>query len=397
MNVDTLPLGSEWFGRSRFVPEEARREVGAQIDACLETAGRLCGDWTASGNCLLLSGSLARREPAVVQQTDGTWRLASDFDFGAIISDSSANASEVVTPVLEGLRAAFHDVSFSMFVVQPEGLPHIRSFFGRDLIIGASRPVLGSLTHVRASMPPVTLRTRLEVIVHQLSNVLLHSLIDWEPVGRDRDQLPAQRTKIAVEALRALLPAPRWDCLRYGAVIDLPDSLPITAGTRSALIRARELSIQDVSTEVVQAVLIDSLRILLDIPSGASWDTDLVDSLAVILGRSRDVMDVYQYVVLGLSVAPSLGPSALTSLLQGLATAVARHDVADAGQREGSSPPLADSLQSFDGSPSPALLASLVRMRRTYYGLLGPHNFGLATIRGYDNLVLPHQDKRVPQ
>ncbi|MEV5242598.1 hypothetical protein AB0K89_26350 [Streptomyces cinnamoneus] len=240
---------------------------------------------------LLVSGSLARGEAAVEQQPEG-WCLASDIDFVAIVPDHQDE--EFAEGLLEHLAALAPQTQATCFTVCRSDARRVRSHFGADLWLTATRPVAGQLPPGLVARPATGAHEDLELIVHQVANYLLVA----DQAGGHAPGRCAR--KLLLEALRALTPPGPDGITRYATVLDVPAgwSSVLHASQVRALIAGRETGRPfDWPSDRAHAVFLRLLAQFLNPGTGTVSDGVPAD-LAQLADTAVDVLTTFQVAVL---------------------------------------------------------------------------------------------------
>ncbi|WP_152487025.1 hypothetical protein [Nocardiopsis halotolerans] len=225
------------------MPDEARTQVSAWLDLYVEAVQEESAGLTETD--ILVSGSLARGEPAVLEHAPGQFRLASDVDLVALVPDYSRDRSrDPLSSLPSALRRRFPDVVTTLFQVRRSRLAHVRSLFGLDLWSGSRRPLAARVPPADFPPPAIGREERLEVLVHQLASFLLLAPRTGPGALPLREGLWFQRNKIALEALRGTLPPGGIGPLRFSDLVpQVPEGDPVAWDTAARFVKARELTL----------------------------------------------------------------------------------------------------------------------------------------------------------
>lgn len=351
----------DWCKHNSYLTDAGRYEVNKVLNELGRSAEALTAS-VAPGVLLVVAGSLARQEPATRLQGRALV-IRSDVDFVAVTPPGMA--TDMPVRVIEELRPRFPELDLTVFQVEERRMRLTRGYFGADLRLALERhgPGMTSITEV----PPVLLglRERLELLTHQASNWLLRDVLAPPGLDRGRDDLRVLANKVVLEALRACAPeaagASRLaDAAAGGAVV----------GLRGGDV-ARHLEERDVGNASglplkAEGVLGRALQHL------TGSETPLQAMVGGFKGAPL-IVDAYQVLVLGL--ASGGAPEDLA----GAARSLSCRGAGPGSGRE------TLSLLKECGEETPLKPADprLLALRREYYALIGPHNFGFAEMPAY--------------
>jgi hypothetical protein len=323
-------------------------------------------------------------------------RLGSDVDLVAVVSEPQTHPDLGAT-VRDEMNRRYPDILTTIFVVDGTRLHSVRSLFGRDFWTGSRRPIIEGSPLLPFAAPPVGHREYVEVIVHQLTSILLLPRAGAAPAtaAGHRAGLGFLQSKLALEALRALVEPGTADPVCFADLLD--DELGARAcqvvgrPTVERLVRYRELSL-DLTGVDVDRLVIGAIQELLGTVASADPGRATLAVLAANIAASNDeFLILFQSAVL-LLFALRTGPAdqrieAAAHLLAAVG-ALPDDDLRDgrAGKRAITTRSAADLAADAlaDGLVTEALRA----IRLDYYHHLGPHNFGIRPRPGYERAAI---------
>ncbi|MFI7694273.1 hypothetical protein ACIBQ6_34780 [Nonomuraea sp. NPDC049655] len=367
-------MSTDWFAHSCFVPATARRTVSRELDHYRAEARQLLLDIPGSPRNLYISGSLARREPAVTG--GGACTLGSDVDL-VLVTESRAEGLLIEAKLKDALQAGFPLIDTSVFTVQLDRLPSVRGMFGHDLLAALADPIVEQLAVPAIggrSAPP---QEMFEVFVHAMSNAFFAGLLQND--SRDI------ATKLALEGLRCALspaltgPVAYGDIRRHGELL----SPIVDRDTIDALIKARELGLKPDLPGGHRRLVACAAAYFLG-PSARLDTAGLLGAIEARIDEFDGLMNSYQMSMPLAHVIAETGDATAISLLSRIWQRASRRDIAE----EEASLRAADRLASLSAQAPARITEDLFTLRRDYYRLLSAHNFGVRHCADY--VVIRH-------
>lgn len=383
---------TDWFYHSCAVPAPARDAVSRRLDDYVADLRNNTGDLVDLGARFVVSGSLARGEPAVAHGSEG-WRLSSDLDIvvvapGAVVAEASA---ELKTRMLR--RAP--DLATTTFAVDVAELPHVQSFVAVDLAHRWHAALAGAAGPSPAPFQSEPrLLDHLELLAHQLSGWLFYP----DEVTR-RAGVRHFRSHRADHTVKALLEALRLRCASAGVPVSRYGSLlgPAALGALSPLPESfvRELVVTRELTSDASRIEADLPTVVLEAVGAflgcAAHPADVVRAAAARGHDTSDLLGLFPLAVLVLTVAPPHTPAsadAEATVRALLASVPEAHlpTALDARERLLDSPALGGRLGAAD-------LDAWMQVREDYYTRLGNKNFGRLTAFRSTTTSTPNQEE----
>ncbi|HEY3478750.1 MAG TPA: hypothetical protein VGL02_07600, partial [Streptomyces sp.] len=236
-------MATDWCEHSVYLPAGTRREINAVTDDLVGMAVSRVAERLRDIRALYVGGSLARREPAV--RSGWPPRLVSDIDVIAVLGADGRTDTASVLAAERAVSGEITQAKVGLVAVAVDHVERASSFFAVDLSAAMRLPVRGSVNERKAPLR-LRRRDRIELIVHQVSSVLLQSLSG--AATRDyllRPDAGYHTVKLPLECLRALLAEPNGDGCSYASVFEMRhDALcrsVLPASLVERLIRRREL------------------------------------------------------------------------------------------------------------------------------------------------------------
>lgn len=386
----------DWFASVVSTPAAARIAVSSRLADYFEKLGRLL-DAPGVPLAVLVSGSLGRREPAVMQDPDGAWHLLSDVDL-VLVTDGDVPPADRAARLCDDLNAACPEILTTQFTVRAERLTQVRSLFGADLYAAATSPVFVSAGFSLPDMqlPHIGRRERFENLVHQLGNRYFDTSTHLGGTTmRPSSARIYSGLKLSLECLRLLQDTDRGP-LRYGDLVRHPSLEVLRAASAErcrALVERREVfDGEHVGVSADGSLLVESLaHFLSPVPvAPLTLDGQAVAGLLSKAFEGRNhVIDVYQLTICLLAVYDGLPPDGKQAVADVLARSWCGLQRDSLNKSVDAMDGLATSSTSslFDGCglTEPAL-AMLRLMREDYYGHLGPRNFGASAEFAYSEI-----------
>jgi len=381
-----------WVEHTRFLTPDARASVQAEVTGYLDRLGPALSEYGLEGTNVYLGGSLARREPTA-QCDDGTWHLASDFDFVAVTRRLRKN--HTVYGLAEHLQQGSGHFLPTVFIVAEEQLAGMRSFIGYDLWPMLAEPIYSEFDLVFPQRPVVGRAERFEVFVHQLNAVLLypHDEVGMKSAKHFRASRAMHAQKAKLEGLRMAVDPGAHTAPGYNDLLE-PWCITQLAGIAPAsqvedMLRARELSqYADDGSDRDDALMLRCLYRFFGV--GETHDTELeLISAVLALGEPRtDLLSIFQLCVPLLLLACDPRNRISKTAAAGCLTLLGHVDTArdvptagDAVRQLLSTDPAAMAWELCQDRGS-ATKDAWCAVRRDYYNRLGDHNFGRQV---YDN------------
>lgn len=364
----------DWFEAAYFTQSSARRMVNLEIDEYLDAVREYFTVHTVGDANLYLSGSLARREPAVARGPDGSPRLQSDLDL-VIVTEEDLDPFHPLNQLDHHLRSRFSNLQVLSLNVRTSDLSNVASLHGLDLWCGLQSPIVESMNVTVPDQPPrIGLRQRLEVIAHQVGLSVL-SPADVKTSYLFRNERTVHKIKLQLESLRCLLPQRPGEPLRYADTlrhrVDTTRTIADEA-TIARLVKSRELGSSSIPDHDAFRLPVTAVKYLLGIDAGDDTDRDLVVELRDLALRHPQSMNIFQF---GLFFLLMLVHSHDSRMPLEVADAFAA--VSKSCDRAPSDTP---SGRRMDPN---AMRRELSQVRGEYYERLKHHNNGRVTIDGY--------------
>lgn len=367
--------GSEcdWFESAYFTQPSVRRVVNLEIDNYLNAAREFFAMHAVDDANLHLSGSLARREPAVATGPDGAPHLQSDIDL-VIVTEEDLDPLHPLNQLDDYLRSRFPKLQVLSLSVRTSDLSDVASLHGLDLWCGLRNPVVENITVTVPEPPRIGLRQRLEIMAHQVGLSLL-SPADVRTNYLFRNELPVHKIKLQLEGLRCLLPQCAGEPLRYADTLRHGvDTVRNVAGeaTIARLVESRELGKSPIHDHDAFRLPVTSVKHLLGIDAGDHTDRDLVVVLRDLAVHHPHSMNIFQFGLLFLLILLHSHDSRMPLEIADAFTAVFKSCDRAPSDRM--------SMRRVDPE---AMRWSLSQVRGEYYEMLKHHNNGRKTIGGY--------------
>jgi hypothetical protein len=366
---------TDWFDHSCVVPAPARDAVSRRLDDYAADLRDNTRDLVELGARFVISGSLARGEPAVAHGSDG-WTLSSDLDVvvvgpGDVVAKASA---ELKTRMLH--RAP--DLATTTFAVDVAQLPHVQSFVAVDLAHRWHDPLAGATGPSPAPFQSEPrLLDHLELLAHQVSGWLFYpdEATRRSGVRHFRAHRAAHTVKALLEALRLRCASAGVSATRYGSLLT-PAALgalsPVPESFVRELVGTRELTSDEsrIEADLPTMVLLAVSAFL----GCAALPADAIRAAAARAQDTSDLLGLFPLAVLVLTVAPPhtrAADEAEATVRALLASVPEAHlpTARDARARLLDSPALGERLGAAD-------LDAWMQVREDYYTRLGNKNFG---------------------
>ncbi|WP_047893183.1 hypothetical protein [Micromonospora sp. RV43] len=370
-------MTSEWFAHSRFVPDEAREQVTAQLDSYRDDVRAVLDELRIPDTTLVISGSLGRQEPSVTHH-GGRWRLESDLDLVLLVPDDEA--AHPVHEVVPRLARRRPDLLTTGFVVRADRAPRMRSFIAADLALGWPTRIGGPADAPCPVTHRITVEDHLELFAHQLSGWLLYPHTESQFAGSKhyRDAAETHLMKCALEGMRLIVGAVDGQVRRYGDLLDrnAPAVLAphLTVEEVAELIRRREVDGPDaLPQDSVRRCLLGGVTAYLGLPPGDLGEVPqvLADRLA---GAAGELL-LFRHCLLLLLTA-HLHPGQQDGIAKVLHAYLEEWPATDEAERAAVRRLRAELAHGSVGLVDTERRGDWITLRRQYYGRLGDRNFG---------------------
>lgn len=379
-------MPTDWCERSIFIPYAARREVAEITDRLVEVIAAAVRERLGRIHTLCVGGSLARREPAI--SLERPHQLVSDIDI-VVVLDGCVDSAAVLRAEKE-IASEIRDAKVGVVAVPADNLNRVGSFFAADFSAGLRVPIWGPGVCQSAHMR-IRRRDRLELIVHQVSSMLLHSgSVDGPHDYLLRPNAGYHEVKLLLECLRALLVESEGGECSYAFVFDQrhePVSrFVLPARTVESLVRRRELFTGDVSD-------LPDARIVVSRTLAAIFDifADTAEVIRYILegmADHTDLLSVYQITCIALFLRKHLSDRFIAEFVApALKVLWARTHTDELTREARTAMASLANMPIVDFIERPNVTLNLLRpIRVDYYRLLGDHIFGVRPRADYTDV-----------